>query len=111
MFIFILINVISFFVCVKIYTSSLNYKYSTVSYLFFCCILVLVVGFRAENVDHDYQNYFNAIYDNTTISEPTFLFFSLVIRNFSLPPAFLFLLYATLGIGLKFWAIRKYSSF
>ena len=44
MFIFILINVISFFVCVKIYTSSLNYKYSTVSYLFFCCILVLVVG-------------------------------------------------------------------
>lgn len=50
MFIFILINVISFFVCVKIYTSSLNYKYSTVSYLFFCCILVLVVGFRAENV-------------------------------------------------------------
>ena len=91
MFIFILINVISFFVCVKIYTSSLNYKYSTVSYLFFCCILVLVVGFRAENVDHDYQNYFNAIYDNTTISEPTFLFFSLVIRNFSLPPAFLFL--------------------
>ena len=49
-----------------------------------------------ENVDHDYQNYFNAIYDNTTISEPTFLFFSLVIRNFSLPPGFLFLLYATL---------------
>ena len=28
-----------------------------------------------------------------------------------MPPAFLFLLYATLGIGLKFWVIRKYSSF
>jgi hypothetical protein len=68
------------------------------------------VGLRENTVDHDYGNYRDAIDDNTGgIGEPTFLFFLFLIKRFHLPYVFLFLFYAFIGVGLKFYAIHKYS--
>lgn len=85
------------------------FSYSKIYFVLLNLFLVIVIGFRGADVDHDYNTYLNAIYNNNGIAEPTFLLFSFLIVKLNLSAIFLFLWYAILGISLKFFIIYKYS--
>jgi hypothetical protein len=86
-------------------TNNLGKLFFLIVYIF----LFVAVGTRGIGIDHDYVMYLNSIYDNFVIFEPTYLFISSLIKQYGLPPIILFLVYAFLGIGTKFYAIYKYS--
>lgn len=99
-----------FLLFLLLYLKKIEFRYSKSIFLFLFLFLFLIVGLRENTVDHDYGNYLDAIKDNTgSIGEPSFLFFSFLIKKYHLPYTFLFLIYAFIGIGLKFYAIHKYS--
>jgi hypothetical protein len=76
-------------------------------------ILILIAGFRGEGVDRDYENY-SLLYkgfDTLTLllTEPTFVFISWLIKSSNDNVVGLFIIYAFLGVTLKFFAIRLLS--
>lgn len=84
--------------------------YSIVFFLF------LISAFRGPGVDRDYNNYLKFFYDFNKLTpihiEPSFLFITWIIKNLFYDQAFLiFVFYALIGIGLKFYAIRQLSEF
>jgi len=90
-------------------------KKSYDNFLFFiiCTLLVLVSGFRPLGLDRDSLTYVDLI--NRPISEiwfqePTFIFFTLINKFFfGETYRFFFILYACLGIVIKFIAIKKFK--
>lgn len=85
-------------------------------YLLIGLSLALVAGFREVGIDPDSRNYEYTFlhYDNPLVLEGieiTYLYLSELLNNFTHDVHSLFLIYALLGVGLKFIAFRKLSEF
>lgn len=87
--------------------------YNKYAYWGLCVILILFCGFRTIGVDPDsgaYEEIFLNKGDNPKLLiESSFLFLSEIIRSFTDDVHFLFLLFAILGITIKFYALRQLS--
>lgn len=82
-----------------------------IKYLFFisiAIIMILVVGFRNGDYVMDYSIY-SEIYetDSDDITEPAFVFISYILHMVSSNSIYLFVLFAFLGVSLKFVAIKQ----
>lgn len=74
-------------------------------------ILIILAGFRGENVDRDYNSYLQAFYEELNILEPTFYMISSFTKMiFGNNVVFLFLIYSTLSISIKIYSIKLYST-
>lgn len=85
-------------------------------YVLIAIILVLLAGFREVGIDPDSDNYEYAYLhyaDNRlqTAIEPSYLMISAILNLFTSDVHAIFLFYAFLGVGLKFFAFRKLSEF
>ena len=87
--------------------------YNKYVYWGLCIILILFCGFRTIGVDPDseaYEEIFKSNGDDPRLLvESSFLLLSEIIRNFTDDVHYLFLLYAILGITIKFYALRQLS--
>ena len=77
-------------------------------------LLFIIAAFRG-GVDKDYSGYitlYEKAYHLTTLRiEPTFLFISFIVKHLFHNVLFLFIIYAFLGVYLKFYAIKQLSEF
>lgn len=93
------------------------YKNGQTKNIFFICsglLLFFIAAFRGS-IDNDYLGYV-ALYNKasmlTTIRiEPTFLIISFIVKQLFNNVLFLFIIYALLGVCLKFYAIKKLTDF
>lgn len=75
-------------------------------YCFWGVLLILMAGFRSPGLD--YLNYVSVFYgDNTKSIEPAIVIISWLIRSFTQNHLFLFVIFAALGVSIKFRAIRQ----
>ena len=84
-------------------------RYQKFIYWFFLIPLILLAGLRDIGVDQDsigYVQYYNSA-DLSNIVEPTFVFISQLVKYLFDDVQYLFLIYAIIGISLKFFAINK----
>lgn len=82
---------------------------SSILYWSTSLILVLIAGFREVGLDPDskgYLNYYES-YDIFLLAEPTFAFISYFVRNTFNNFQFVLIIYAILGVLLKYKAITK----
>lgn len=90
-------------------------EYNRIMFCFFCFALILIAGLREVGLDVDSENYEHAYhnYYNPTVAskmEMSYNIFSSILNKFTNDVHALFLLYASLGVSLKFLAFRKYSA-
>lgn len=81
-------------------------------YWIFCVFLIFFAAFRPEYVDRDYAAYeywFN-IEDSLHV-EISFSYISSLIKKLNGNLITLFILYAILGVGIKFYALKIYSKY
>ena len=83
--------------------------YNKYVYWGLCIILILFSAFRPIGVDPDSEAYEEIFKKNDDLVEFSILFLSEIIRNFTDDVHYLFLLYAILGITIKFYALRQLS--
>ena len=78
-----------------------------------CIILILFCAFRTIGVDPDSESYEEIFKSNENnpklLVESSFLFFSEIVKGFTDDVHYLFLIYAILGITIKFYALRQLS--
>ncbi len=100
-----------FSVVVLIYLEDYLGSYKKAVYGVLCIILILFCGLRPIGVDPDSEAYEEVFLGKgnsaNMLIEHSFQLISQFIRNFTDDIHVLFLFYATLGIGLKFYALRK----
>lgn len=78
---------------------------------FLCIILILFAGFRDGSYVADYDVYKWLYEDELYILEPTFSAISYIVRNILCGDVvWLFFIYAMLGVGVKFLAIKRLST-
>jgi hypothetical protein len=100
---FLILSIISFFVPKDKITKE-------ILYLFLGLVLIFIAGFRGEGVDRDYDNYVQYFQDaNFGLVEPSFVLISKALKVFTSIPIALFLVFAFLGVSLKFKAIKQLS--
>jgi hypothetical protein len=103
MFLYYLIFIILVFFVV------LNKEGGKIGFFFSGTLLFAIAGFRPAGIDNDYAGYVTYYQDIASglivAVEPTFLFISSCVKYFFNNPAYLFVIYAGLGISLKFYAI------
>lgn len=87
--------------------------YNKYAYWGLCIFLILFCAFRTIGVDPDSENYETIFKSNSNnpklLVEASFMFLSVIIRYFTDDVHCLFLLYAILGITIKFYALRQLS--
>lgn len=87
--------------------------YNKYAYWGLCVILILFCAFRTIGVDPDseaYEEIFKTHENNPKLLvEFSFLFLSEVVKSFTDDIHYLFLIYAILGITIKFYALRQLS--
>ena len=87
--------------------------YNKYVYWGLCIILILFCAFRTIGVDPDSESYeeiFKSHENNPKLLvEPSFLFFSEIVKGVTDDVHYLFLIYAILGITIKFYALRQLS--
>lgn len=81
-------------------------------YIFLGVLLVIIAGFREEDVVRDYINYVTYFHEQDFLQvEPTFVLISKGIYLFIGPyPIYIFVLFAAIGVSLKLVAIKQLSS-
>lgn len=74
-------------------------------------LLIFVAGLRLEGMDRDYTQYVEAFnYANFNYNiEPSFILISTIVKTLNYSHTALFLIYAIIGVTLKFVAINKLS--
>lgn len=85
---------------------------STKFYWFICFTCILLAGLRPAGSDRDYFTYLDHFdnYNNVILLEPTFKALAYAVHLFGNSHyLFLFVIYAILGISLKFIALKKCS--
>lgn len=109
--------IISIFILVVLLSYLEDYigSYKFPIYLLMGIILILLAGFREVGIDPDSINYeyaFLNYYQSETQNkvEYSYIFLSMIVNLFTDDVHGLFLLYAFLGLALKFVAFRKLSS-
>lgn len=109
-----MISVIIFFViCIAfcLWNPPYENRWAKIIYWTFCLAAVLIVGFRGE-IDNDYATYDEMFRTNWLLVEPTFLVIRFLVRDLLGGNIVgLMLVYALIGIPLKFIAIERYSAF
>ena len=87
--------------------------YKKYAYWGLCIIMILFCAFRTIGVDPDSETYEDIFKSNSNnpklLVESSFLFISEIIKNFTDDIHYLFLIYAILGITIKFYALRQLS--
>lgn len=80
--------------------------------VFFVVLLIVFAGLREVGIDYDSANYESAYnqYDTVEGVDFSFLFISHLLNKISNDVHLLFLLYASIGVGLKYLSIRKMST-
>lgn len=82
-------------------------------YTIFGIALILIAALRTEGIDRDYTEYISHLnnYADVALLEPTFKAIAWIVHTFCGGRAvWLFAIYAAIGVGLKFVAIRQISS-
>jgi hypothetical protein len=103
MFVIVLFLIVAFFAIIPLIDS----KYKLCAFIFINVILVCFAAFRGEDFT-DYKNYIMYFERNGDIFvEPAFILISAVIHLFSYNVIFLFVIFAILGVSLKFLAIKE----
>lgn len=78
-------------------------------------LLFFIAACRPEGIDNDYLGYLsyynNIANDSPVVVEPSFVFISLIVKHVFNNPSYVFVLYACLGVLLKFYAIDKLTQF
>ena len=107
---------IFFITGILIYLEDYLGKHKLSAYLFIAIMLILIAGFReigidadSENYEYMYHNHFSNKLSNAV--EYSFFFFSKILNYLSNDVHILFLLYAFLGVALKFIAFRTLSEY
>ena len=110
---------IFFFILLFIFIVSLIFleeylgDYKKYVYWGICIIMILFCAFRPLGVDPDseaYEEIFKSNENNPKLLvESSFLFFSEIVKGFTDDIHYLFLIYAILGITIKFYALRQLS--
>lgn len=74
-------------------------------------LLILIAAFRSEEGNPDYEVYVSYFYDQDfLLVEPTFVIFAKMVSFLFGPyPIYIFIIYAILGVTLKFAAIKQLS--
>lgn len=89
--------------------------YKIIFFIFFGFTLIIIAALRKEGVDRDYTNYKDAFEGANLIgfaAEPSFAFICWVVKVFlNNNVIFLFLIYALLGVTIKFYAIKQLTEF
>ena len=87
--------------------------YNKYVYWGLCIIMILLCAFRTIGVDPDseaYEEIFKTHENNPKLLvEASFLFFSGIVQRFTDDVHYLFLIYAILGVTIKFIALRQLS--
>ena len=87
--------------------------YNKYVYWGLCIIMILLCAFRTIGVDPDseaYEEIFKTHENNPELLvEASFLFFSGIVQRFTDDVHYLFLIYAILGVTIKFIALRQLS--
>lgn len=85
-------------------------NYFNILYWFTGFLLIVYTAFRDGDAVADYHEYIR-YYENyeDTLVEPTYWFISYLVHNTFDSPIFVFIIYALLGISLKFVAIKQLS--
>ena len=93
-------------------------KYTQPLYILLGVVLILVAGFREIGIDPDSINYeYSFLHYNsgsqsiTDYVEFSFIWISAIINQFTNDVHALFVVYAVLGLGLKFVAFRRLTEF
>jgi hypothetical protein len=87
-----------------------NEKHHKNIYIYFGIVLILTAGLRVEGLTLDYDNYLYAYYNSSDAAsrfEPTFTIIAVFVKSTFNNPIFLFLIYAFLGVTIKFIAIKQ----
>ena len=109
-FIFLLFIIISL-----IFLEEYLGDYKKYVYWGLCIILIIFSAFRPIGIDPDARDYELMFLSNeenpTFVIDPSYMFLAKIFRLFTDDVHFLFLFYAIIGIGIKFYALRKLSPF
>jgi hypothetical protein len=105
----VIIIILFFILSLIVFFQPQSYNDRFYLFLFVCVVLIIVAGFRPEDSVLDYDLYlknFSDIKSNTQVFiEPTFILISSLVNS----SIYLFLIYAILGVSLKFIAIKQLS--
>lgn len=71
-------------------------------------ILISLVAFRGEGVDHDYNAYVEMFNQGSLTVEPSFILITNLLNKYNFSVLGLFFIYAVLGVSMKLFAIRKF---
>lgn len=84
-------------------------------FIFSGILLFFIAAFRPAGIDNDYFGYLsyyeNIAKDLPVVVEPSFAIISLIVKQIFNNPSYLFVIYACLGVFLKFYAIDKLTEF
>ncbi len=80
-------------------------------YFFLWALLFMIAGFRADNVDNDYENYIVAIKGEEGFTEPSFSLISYICYDLLDSTKLVFVTYALLSISLLFYGLKKLSPY
>lgn len=91
-----------------------NKVYNEIIYKIVCLLCVLFVAFREIGIDHDslgYYNYYNMGDEMWVFAEPTFGVISIFVKFIFNDFRFLLIIYAIIGVVLKFIVIKRISEY
>ncbi len=113
MLIYYLLPILSFIGYIFSITTKKENYLSFIYLIFLLSLFIIIAGFRNESVSRDYENYvdfFNQINDGNTVSvidDPGFYYIIKFVKLFTNKYAYLFLVYAILGVTLKFISFTR----
>ena len=112
----ILLLLIIFIVLFFVFTEEYLGKYKGMVYLFVAMGFILYSGLRPVGFDRDSQNYENLfMHPDANLSgiivEPSFTILSKLLYNIYSDVHILLFLYALIGVSIKFYAIKRLSTF
>ena len=90
-----------------------NLKYKNVLFVIIILFLVFFAGLRSDSSDRDYQHYLQMFDEAPNINaEPFFVLISGIIKNtIGNVPIVLFLVFSSLSLIIKFFAIKKLTDY
>jgi hypothetical protein len=104
-----------FFLLVSFYFIGKDDKRRNTLFIITAVLLIGVAGLRGSHVDRDYVTYVDYLNDlggrSLIMLEPTFFLFSYIALITANPPVTLFLIFAIIGVTLKFKAIAELTEF
>lgn len=104
-----------FFLLLTFYLFGIEEDRKRIFFVLSALLLICVAGFRGSHVDRDYLTYVSYINDldnkSMIMIEPTFFLISYVSLLTINPPLTLFLIFAIIGVTLKFKAISELTEF